>query len=149
MKSKAPLVLGLVIIIVAVIVVVLIAGHKSSTTNSTAANQSMADMDMSGNNGSSDSNSSDNATATDSVNIDNFAFSPAKITVKVGTTVTWTNKDSVTHTVTSDDGSAAAFDSGNLESGKTYQFTFQKAGTYTYHCNIHPDMQGTIVVTEE
>ena len=75
--------------------------------------------------------------------IQNFAFSPGNLTVKAGTTVTWINKDSTTHTVASDTG---AFKSGNLNSGANYTFTFTKAGTYPYHCSIHPSMTGKIIV---
>src|SRR5215472_8940858 len=78
-----------------------------------------------------------------SVSIANFAFSPASLTVKVGTKVSWTNNDSVTHTVTADKG---AFNSGPLTPGSTFSFTFTKAGTYSYHCNIHRSMMATIVV---
>ena len=78
-----------------------------------------------------------------SVTIMNFAFSPATLTVKTGTKVTWTNNDSITHTVTADQG---AFDSGDLSPGNSFSFTFTKAGTYSYHCNIHHNMMATIVV---
>ena len=78
-----------------------------------------------------------------SVDLANFAFSPATITVKVGTTVTWTNKDGTAHTVTSDTG---AFDSGNLAANGKYSYTFSTAGTYPYHCTIHPYMKGTVIV---
>jgi predicted lipoprotein with Yx(FWY)xxD motif/plastocyanin len=77
------------------------------------------------------------------VTIANFAFDAPSVTIAVGSTVTWTNNDSVAHTATADDGS---FDSGNLDAGKTFSFTFTKAGTFTYHCAIHPNMTGTIVV---
>ena len=79
------------------------------------------------------------------VTISGFAFSPASITVPVGTAVTWTNKDSAPHTIASDDGST--FDSGNLANGATYSFTFTKAGTFAYHCAIHGSMNGTVIVT--
>ena len=77
-----------------------------------------------------------------------FAFSPASLTIKAGTTVTWKNTTAVAHTVTSDDGTS--FDSGtaNLitaQSG-TFSFTFSKAGTFAYHCAIHPFMKATIIV---
>jgi len=78
-----------------------------------------------------------------SVTIQNFAFSPATLTISVGKTVTWTNSDSVTHTIASDDGS---FDSGNIVPGQTFSRTFSTAGTYAYHCSIHPSMKGAIVV---
>jgi len=81
-----------------------------------------------------------------SVSIQNFAFSPATITVPVGTTVTWTNKDSVAHTVTSRNGT---FDSGTLHQGDTFQFTFNSPGTYDYYCTIHPSMTGRVIVTSQ
>jgi plastocyanin len=77
-----------------------------------------------------------------SVSIVNFSFSPASLTVSVGTKVTWTNNDSTTHTVTDDHG---AFNQ-MLSPGQTFTFTFTKAGTYTYHCNIHRSMTATIIV---
>jgi len=78
-----------------------------------------------------------------SVSIANFAFSPSTISVKAGTTVTWTNKDSVPHTATSDTG---AFDSGTLLQGKSFSFTFKTAGTFSYHCSVHPMMKATVTV---
>jgi plastocyanin len=74
-----------------------------------------------------------------------FAFQPASLEVPAGTTVTWTNSGAATHTVTADNG---AFDSGRLASGATFSQTFDTAGTFAYHCEIHPQMTGTIVVTE-
>ena len=80
------------------------------------------------------------------VAIQDFAFQPATLTVKSGMTVTWTNMDNVTHTVTADDG---AWDSGNLSQGQTFSRTFDMAGTYQYHCTPHQaKMAGTIVVVE-
>jgi plastocyanin len=72
-----------------------------------------------------------------------FAFDPASITVKVGDTVTWTNNDSAAHAPTGDNGE---FSSSGVASGATYTFKFDKAGTYPYHCSIHPSMKGTVVV---
>jgi plastocyanin len=92
----------------------------------------------------SGSSSSAAPAAGAAVAISNFAFSPADITVKVGDTVTWTNNDSVGHTVTSDTG---AFDSPNpIAQGSTYSFKFTKAGTYPYHCAVHPSMTAKVTV---
>jgi plastocyanin len=77
------------------------------------------------------------------VRIADFAFAPDERDVKVGDSVKWTNSDGATHTVTADDG---AFDSGNLAGGKSFSFTFDQAGTFAYHCNIHQSMTGTVVV---
>src|SRR4030095_11989873 len=77
------------------------------------------------------------------VSIKDSAFSPASITVKKGTTVTWTNEDSVAHTVTPDQESAAFQGSGSLSAGESFNQTFNAVGTYTYHCTPHPHMTGT------
>ena len=77
--------------------------------------------------------------------IQNYAFTPSTITVPIYTTVKWTNKDAVTHTVTSTS-SAASFDSGNINSGGTYSHQFNTSGTYPYKCSIHPNMTGTVIV---
>ncbi len=82
------------------------------------------------------------ATSGSAVTIQGFAFGPSSLDVDVGTTVTWTNKDSVTHTVTANDGS---FD-GQVASGATFSQTFAKAGTFSYHCKIHPSMTATVTV---
>jgi plastocyanin len=79
-----------------------------------------------------------------SVNIKNFAFEPAALNVKVGTTVTWTNNDSVAHTVTSDSGNL--LNSPTLSPGESFSFTFTSAGSVAYHCNIHQTMKGVVVV---
>ena len=79
----------------------------------------------------------------DAISIKNFAFSSSSLSVAKGTTVTWTNNDAVTHTVTADD---ASFDSGNIAPGATFSHTFTTAGTVAYHCNIHTNMKANIVV---
>ena len=86
------------------------------------------------------------APAASSVMIMNYAYSPATLTVPVGTTVTWTNDDQAPHTVTSSSG-PAKLDSPQLAQGDTWSFTFTKPGTYAYYCAVHPDMKGTVTVT--
>ncbi len=81
--------------------------------------------------------------APSAVAIQNFSFQPSSITVAKGTTVTWTNRDSVNHTVTADGGT---FASGHLAQGSAFTHTFTEAGTFTYHCSIHPSMTATVVV---
>lgn len=77
------------------------------------------------------------------VELKNFAFNPKTLNVKVGTTVTFKNSDLATHTVTADDDS---FDSGSLAQGETTTVTFDKLGTYGFHCTPHPNMKVTVVV---
>ena len=94
-------------------------------------------------------------TSATNVTIQNFAFTPQTLTVKVGTTVTWTNNDSAPHTVTSASSMSTSatrtglFDSGTLNPGQTFSFTFAKPGTYFYECTIHfamPSMHAKVVV---
>jgi plastocyanin len=84
--------------------------------------------------------------AGNAVTINNFAFAPAALKVKVGTTVTWTNQDSDAHTVTSQD-NGGPLSSAALSTGQTYSYTFTKPGTYAYLCTIHPFMTATVTVT--
>ena len=82
--------------------------------------------------------------ADQSVAISGFSYSPASVTVSVGDTVTWTNSDAQAHTATADD---ASWDTGTIGgSGGTDAVTFATAGTFPYHCNIHPQMTGTVTV---
>jgi len=83
------------------------------------------------------------APAAATVSIRNMAFSPNSLSVKAGATVTWTNSDTTIHTVTADDGS---FNSGNIAVGATYSKVFSSAGAFSYHCALHPEMTGKIVV---
>ena len=79
------------------------------------------------------------------VSIENFAFSPATVTIKAGQSVMWTNKDSAPHTATE---LSSLFDSGSLATNQSFSFIFHTAGTYTYHCLIHSMMaNATVVVT--
>ena len=81
--------------------------------------------------------------AAASVQIGNFTFKNPVVTVKPGTTVTWTNGDDIPHTVVSKDG---VFKSKVLDTGDRFSFTFAKAGQFGYFCSLHPHMTGTIVV---
>jgi plastocyanin len=81
--------------------------------------------------------------ATSEVKIDNFSFGPQTLTVPVGATVTWTNRDDIPHTSVSTDG---VFKSKVMDTNETFSYTFAKAGTYPYYCSIHPKMTGQVVV---
>lgn len=84
--------------------------------------------------------------AGNSVSIKNFAFDPSTLTVKAGTAVTWVNNDGAPHALVSDNGAPVSFSSDTLAPGAAYSFTFTQAGTYPYHCSIHPSMKGTVTV---
>jgi plastocyanin len=101
-----------------------------------------SDMNMTGTTGGTGGNGS-GGPGPNSVFIQNMAFSPSTITITANWTITWTNKDAIAHTVTSDTG---VFDSGTIPANGTYSHTFSTAGTYTYHCTIHPSMTASVVV---
>jgi amicyanin len=82
--------------------------------------------------------------AATAVSIDNFTFTPPTVTVKAGTTVTWSNKDDIPHGIASANNAFAK--SKALDTDDSYSFTFTTPGTYQYFCYIHPHMTGTIVV---
>ncbi len=77
------------------------------------------------------------------VKIDNFSFSPSKLTIAAGTTVTWLNDDDVPHNVVS---TAKSFKSGILDTGDRFSRKFATPGTYNYYCSIHPHMTGQVIV---
>jgi plastocyanin len=85
------------------------------------------------------------AQKAEKVEIVEFAYQPDPVTVQVGGKVIWQNEDTAPHTATADDGS---FDTGTLERGKLKSETFKQAGTFTYFCEVHPDMHGTVEVVE-
>jgi plastocyanin len=77
------------------------------------------------------------------VKIDNFSFGPETLTVPIGATVTWVNRDDIPHTVVSTDG---VFKSKVRDTDEKFSYTFVKAGTYPYYCSVHPKMTGKVVV---
>lgn len=85
----------------------------------------------------------DGAPESGGITIANFSFSPSSLEVAVGDSVEATNDDSVAHTWTADEG---AWDSGNLATGDSFTHEFTEAGTFAYHCEIHPSMTGTVTV---
>ena len=119
--------------------------------SSTAAATSAASDSMPGMTGMSAPQGSDTAqqgapVATNAIAIKNFAFAPDTVTVKVGSTITWTNSDQEPHTVTSKDNNGP-LRSPTMNSGATYSYTFTTPGKYEYLCTIHPFMVATVVVT--
>lgn len=83
-------------------------------------------------------------TPTNQLRIQDFSFAPPTLGTTAGTKLTWTNSGPSNHTVTANDGS---FDSGTIQLNGSFSFTPTKAGTYAYHCSIHPTMTGTLVVS--
>ena len=90
------------------------------------------------------SNTNTNTASNNEVTLEGFAFSPLELKIKKGSTVTWTNQDSVKHTVTSDSGSELS--SALIKKGETYSNVFNELGTFSYHCTPHPSMKAKIIV---
>ena len=135
---RKGVVAAIVIAVLAIIgvVIAMSSNNQTSSNPSTAASSTTPPANS----------SSQTPEAVHNVTIQNFAFSPASITIKKGTKVTWTNKDSTAHTVTADSGSGPA--SQTLQPGDTYSFTYNQTGTFKYHCSIHMEMTGSVTVTE-
>lgn len=129
--------IAVIVVIVAIAIGAVLLTNNKDNTNSTTPNQ---------NSQSSPQQATEKVEQTNAVKIENMAFSPDTIVIKKGTTVTWTNQDAASHTVTSDEG--VIMNSELLEKGESYSVTFDQAGTFAYHCKIHPSMQGTVTVTE-
>lgn len=137
MKKAIILILGFVIIIALVVAVG--ASKKTGQTNS----------DQPASNHPTSSGASTTPASSDAVNIQNYAFGPASMTVKKGTSVTWTNMDTARHDITVDDGTPAGGPASELlAKGQMYSFTFNTVGTFKYHCSPHPYMHGSVTVTE-
>lgn len=119
--------------------------RESANNSSMAGSQSgkMADMNM-----NQQTAESTEAQETNMVDIKDFKFLPRKITVKKGTTVTWTNQDSIRHDISPMEKNDAFKGSELLGKGESYSFTFNTVGTYNYNCTPHPYMKGTVEVVE-
>lgn len=124
------------IIVAAVVVAALAFGAMVLGSSKNDANTSAS---------SSGEQASSMAVSTNAVDIKDYAYSPAIIKVKVGTIVTWTNKDAVDHTVSMKDG-AEGPDSELFGRGETYSYAFTRAGKFDYYCKPHPNMLGSVIV---
>lgn len=135
-----------------IVIIVLAAGgwflydhNKSNNSSSNSTNTSSAAQNKTSNNGSTNTNNQSAASAG-AINIKNMMFTPPQISVSKGGTVTWTNNDTTAHTVTDDLSNVGGPDSGSIDPGSSYSFTFNKTGSFQYHCKFHTSMRGTIVV---
>ena len=137
---KKSIALGTVVVGMVVLVFASIATAQSSPDQYGSPDQySSPDQGQS----PSSSGQADPAQNAMTVSIYDHAFDPAQLSIDPKTTVTWVNNDTVAHTVTADDG---LFDSGELQPGESYSVWFKGSGQVAYHCTIHPDMTGSIVV---
>jgi plastocyanin len=118
---------------VVIVLIFILSGSFSVKTTPTPANQAAAEETR------IDSQTEKN------VEIEEFSYSPNPIIVKKGTTVTWTNNDTIAHSATADDGS---FDTGFLENGESGSVTFNEVGEYPYYSSVYPNVKGKVVVNE-
>lgn len=125
-------------------------GNPATTSQSSSSgtpNQKQSNLDTSADT-SREANSSNQPVQANTVDIKDYSYAPAKIQVKKGTAVTWTNQDSTRHDVKPDRESGNFKPSELLGKGESYTYTFNTAGTYTYYCSPHPYMKGTVEVTD-
>ena len=134
MRKSIGLILVLMIIAAAAVIVALAHKSNSSNTSPVVQNNQTASTNPSG------------QPSTGTINIRDMMFTPSQITIAKGGSVTWTNNDTVTHTVIDDLSNVGGPASGDIPPGGKYSFTFNKTGSFQYHCRIHPSMRGTIVV---
>lgn len=113
-------------------------GDSSSTTAAAGSSTDYGSTDT------TSASASDTPAEPTAPVIEDFSFTPDPIEIVAGDSVTWTNRGQNTHTVTADDDS---FDSGNIDAGATFEQSFDEVGDFTYHCNIHSSMTGTVTVT--
>ena len=133
---------GLIAVVIVIILAVggwLAFGNKNSNNNPTSGTNNNSSQ-------ASNSTANSNQASEGKVSIQNMQFTPPQITVAKGGSVTWTNNDSITHTVVDDLSGVGGPSSGDITPGQSYTFTFNKTGSFQYHCSIHPSMRGTIVV---
>ena len=142
--KRSTIVIVVAIIIIGAAVALYAYNRGNLYGNATTSPSPSTDMSTMPMNSTSPSSTPESAST---VTIQNFAFSPAPIEVKKGTPVTWTNKDSVTHTVTETDGQTGP-KSSELDPGKSYSFTYNSVGTFKYDCSIHISRTGSVTVVE-
>lgn len=132
----------IILLIIGIIVVLFLFRKKinfnqfTTTTTTTTTNDSEDNLKQT-------TNTPSQSQGSVNIQISNKSFTPQIITVYAGTTVVWKNMDNISHTVTFDNGS---FDTGDITSGKSKSYVFTSSGTFAYHCTIHPNINGTIVV---
>lgn len=128
------------------VLVLLAFGFAACGSSGDSSTESSVSSDTSSEAGGNAPAPSGDAARSEKVKIVEFVYGPDPVTVQVGGKVIWQNEDTAPHTATADDGS---FDTGTIEQGKIKSETFKQAGTFTYFCEIHPTMHGTVEVVEK
>ena len=147
-KNAKVIIVILAVAIPAIIIAIALTSGKSEAPTTNSSEQGNTSQQTASNTDESGTSANETDAKNVSVEIKDHAYNPATITVKVGTTVTWTNQDSVRHDVVATNASADAPSSELLARGESYSFTFNKTGTYDYYCTPHPYMKGKVIVTE-
>jgi plastocyanin len=147
MRSKSLLTAALVALSLGLVAC---GSSGSDSTSSEAESSTPATEESTGEAEESESTESEPAPSgeaqkSEKVQIVEFTYEPDPVVVQVGGKVTWQNEDTAPHTATADDGS---FDTGIIEKGKLGSATFKEPGTFTYFCEVHPTMHGTVEVVE-
>lgn len=143
--KKPLLILGVAILVIGVTAAVLLTGRE---TGSAPSDSELTSKQQTTQNevAPQPENTAQSQSNTMSVAIENYAFMPASLTVKKGTKVTWTNKDTAAHTVTKQGDAGPS--SGTLQQGESYTYSFDAVGTYSYFCGFHPSMKASVTVVD-
>ena len=132
--------------VLAPVLILLVLGLAACGSSGDSSTEGSASSDTSSEASGSAPAPSGEAARSEKVKIVKFVYGPDPVRVQVGGKVTWQNEDTAPHTATADDDS---FDTGTIEQGKIKSETFKQAGTFTYFCQIHPTMHGTVEVVEK
>ena len=147
-KTKVIVFIIIALILVAGIVYFFSASSKPAVSNSNPESQntnpSESGQNPSSNTAQEQTPPSQSQQKTYEIQIKSFAFNPGTLTINKGDSIVWTNTDSASHTIISDSGSEVS--SQSLSTGQSYSHTFNTAGTYAYHCSVHPSMKASIIV---
>lgn len=144
-SRQAAVIVGLFALVIVTAIFVAACGSATTTTTTGSPATTAGSSTTAG----ATSTTAAGATSTSAasggaqVTLQNIAIDPTSVIIKAGESVTWTNKDSFAHHLVGDKGE---FDSADMAAGATFAFTFKTAGTITYHCSIHPEMTGTVIV---
>jgi plastocyanin len=141
-------VIAAIIVVAGVGFVLMNKADKSVPATNTTQTTTTRPAEETETNNQTPANTASEAKLAATVNIQDMAFTPQKVTIKKGGTVTWTNQDSDRHDVTPDNESSGFTGSELLDKGESYEFTFNEVGSYSYHCSPHPQMTGTVEVVE-
>lgn len=148
MTKKVAGIVVLVVILGSAVALLFLKNPAKAPSNSSTATSNSSNTTNMNHSESSDVSIDSTPVATNVVEIKDYAYAPDVITIKKGTTVTWTNQDTTRHNIAPDEGTTDFKASKLLAKGESYSVTFNTVGTFSYYCTPHPYMKGKVIVAE-